>query len=427
MDEAQVSEAATETWTEKYRPRKVSEVIGNGESISKFLKWIDSWEKGAPPRRKMALLYGPQGVGKTSLVQALARERHYDLVEMNASDWRSAEKISRVAGRASQSNTLNNQRRIILLDEVDGVSGTRDRGGIPAIIRMQNKSKLPIVLTANDPWNPKFSTLRSRCMMVEFKPVRRREIAALLERISRIEGINADSEALRLLAERAEGDVRAAIVDLQTISEEMKEVSIEEAVSLPTRERKTSVFNTLRGIFKSDSILSAREEARCSEANYEMLFEWIYENIPREYTEVDELCKAMDAISKADIFFNRMRRKRNWRLLPYAIEIMTAGVALSRQRTNRRWTPYQFPSRIKERARWRRSNQMSREIAEKIASKSHCSLASALTEELPYLRVIFSSSVEEAARISRWLKLTGKEIESLSGSPSISKRIHAVL
>lgn len=420
-----MSEATTEPWTEKYRPDKVSDIVGNRESISKFLKWIDSWEKGKTPRKKAALLYGPQGVGKTSLVQALARERRYDLVEMNASDWRTAKKIERIAGRASQSSPLTKQRRIILLDEVDGVSGTRDRGGIPAIIQMQKQTKLPIVLTANDPWNPKFSTLRSHCIMVEFKPVGKREITTLLTRISENEGKTVDPEALGLIAERVRGDARAAILDLQTISEGVEEVTIEEAASLPLRERKDSVFKTLRGIFNAESILNAREAVNSSEVKYEMLFEWIYENIPREYKDSSDICRAMDALARADVIFSRMRRKRNWRLLPYAIETMTGGVALSREETPGGWVSYQFPTRIRDMARSRRRRQMTRGIGEKIALKCHCSVRSAIRFELPYIGVIFSNSTTEAVRVSKWLRLTEKEIEFISGDRSIAKKIYA--
>jgi replication factor C large subunit len=426
MDEMHVSRVAAEPWTEKYRPSRVNDIVGNRQSISKFLKWIDSWEEGETPKKKAALLYGPQGVGKTSLVQALAIERGYDLVEMNASDWRNAKKIERIAGRASLSSPLIKQKRIILLDEVDGVSGTRDRGGIPAIVKMQKQAKLPIVLTANDPWNPKFSTLRSRCVMIEFKPVGKREIVMLLTRISENERITANPEALDIIAERARGDARAAILDLQTISEGIEEVTIEEAASLSLRERKDSVFKTLRGIFNAKSILEAREAANSSEIKYDMLFEWIYENIPREYKDSNDLCRAMDALARANMIFSRIRKRQNWRLLPYAIETMTGGVALSREKTPGRWVSFQFPTRIRDMARSRRRRQISREIGEKIAKKCHCSVRSAVRVELPFIAVIFSNSTTEAVRVSRWLRLTEKEIEYISGDRSTAKKLYAL-
>jgi hypothetical protein len=61
-----------------------------------------------------------------------------------------------------------------------------------------------------------------------------------------------------------------------------------------------------------------------------------------------------------------------------------------------------------------RRREIIRGIGSKIASKCSCSTRSAIRAELPYIRVIFSSSVEESARISAWLGLTEEEIESLS-------------
>ncbi len=417
---------AIRSWTEKYRPSKITDITGNREAITKFVKWIDSWETGDPPAKRAALLYGPQGVGKTSLVYALARERGYDLVEMNASDWRTAKKIERVAGRAAQSQTFNKKRRIILLDEAEGVHGIRDRGGLAAIIQLQKKTKAPIVLTANDPWNKRFATLRSHCMMIRFHPVRKRETVTLLAKIARIEGVTVDPDVPQFIAERAAGDVRAAIQDLQTVSEGREKVTIENAAFLPTREKREDVFNTLRGIFNSRSVLAAREKVNASEVNYEMLLEWLYENIPKEYERNDELSQALDALARADVLFNRMKRKQNWKLLPYALEMMSAGVALSRKETTRRWVKYEFPSRIRDLGRSRMRRKMIREIGGKIASKCHCSTQSALKFELPYFRVLFSNSAEEAARICEWLGLTPKEIEIISGNRSVAKRIHTL-
>lgn len=79
-------------WTEKYRPRRILDVAGNEEAKKKYVAWINSWVRGKPTK-KAALLYGPPGCGKTSIVFATAQEFNWELIELNASDVRSREAI----------------------------------------------------------------------------------------------------------------------------------------------------------------------------------------------------------------------------------------------------------------------------------------------------------------------------------------------
>ncbi|MEM3061387.1 MAG: AAA family ATPase, partial [Candidatus Bathyarchaeia archaeon] len=84
------------SWTTKYRPKRVKDVVNNDEAKKAFLEWINSWKKG----KKAALIYGPPGTGKTVLVEAVANEFHYDLLEINASEKRSGDVIKRIVGAA---------------------------------------------------------------------------------------------------------------------------------------------------------------------------------------------------------------------------------------------------------------------------------------------------------------------------------------
>jgi replication factor C large subunit len=95
-----------EPWTIKYKPKTSKDVAGNKPAIEKLRDWIESWNKGRPSKAAV-LLYGPAGVGKTSVTEALARERGWDLVEINASDKRSGDILAKVAGLASTQSTLS--------------------------------------------------------------------------------------------------------------------------------------------------------------------------------------------------------------------------------------------------------------------------------------------------------------------------------
>ena len=134
-------------WTQKHKPQTLTEIIGNRDAKQKFLTWLKSWNNGIPKKRA-ALLYGSPGVGKTVTVEALAKELNMELVEKNASDYRTTEAIKRFAGLASQYATLLGGDRLILLDEVDGISGKADRGGVRALTEILKTTRSPVVLTA---------------------------------------------------------------------------------------------------------------------------------------------------------------------------------------------------------------------------------------------------------------------------------------
>jgi len=110
-------------WIIKYRPKTLSEYVDQDEAKSKLVEWIKRFPN---VENKAVLLYGPPGVGKTTLVECIARDLGYELLEMNASDFRRMQDIERIAISASDKGGLFGKRRLILLDEVDGIN-TRSR------------------------------------------------------------------------------------------------------------------------------------------------------------------------------------------------------------------------------------------------------------------------------------------------------------
>jgi len=400
-----------EPWTIKYRPRTSKEIAGNKTAIEKLKEWIDSWQHGRPTK-KAVLLYGPAGVGKTSVSEALAREHGWDLVEVNASDKRSGEILSKIAGLASTQTTLFARGRLILLDEVDGINLRADQGAVTTILQIIKETQYPMILTANDPWDPKTRSLRDACLQIELKRLGVRDGLPLLKAILAQEGVTTTDDTLKFIIDRDRGDIRSILNDAQLLSSKNRTLTIDDVNLLSGRDRTESIFEVLRVIFNSRMVASARKALSISDLDNEMLFQWIFENAPYQIPNPDELEQAISALAEADMYFARIRRTQSWHLLSYALDLMTAGVAVAKQTQPRGWVPMRFPQRISSMSRTRSDREIRKKIGAAIGQKSHVSSRRAQQLYLPLIRFIHEHNKEKYEGIAEWLD-TGDLLETL--------------
>jgi len=164
----------------KYEPQKLSGIIGQADSIKQLTAYIRDYKS---MKKKGALIFGPSGVGKTISVYAIANHLNLEIIEVNASDFRNKDKINMVIGNALKQGSLFGKSKLILIDEVDGISGTKDRGAIQEVIALMKKSSYPIILTAQNPFENKFSTLRNNTQMIGFKELDYKDVFIILKEI----------------------------------------------------------------------------------------------------------------------------------------------------------------------------------------------------------------------------------------------------
>lgn len=106
--------SSNELWTEKYRPKTASEIIGNTGQVEKLMKWLDDFEvnrkqgfpKGESSSFKAALISGPPGVGKTTAAHLAAKSKGFEIVEFNASDTRSKKSLQTIVKETTHSGSI---------------------------------------------------------------------------------------------------------------------------------------------------------------------------------------------------------------------------------------------------------------------------------------------------------------------------------
>ncbi len=398
----------SQPWIVKYRPKKFEDVIGNKKAKEAFLVWLKNWSTGKESENA-ALLYGPPGTGKTVTVEAAANSFNFDLVEVNASDARSGEILKKVAGLAAVQSDLFGRRRILLLDEIDGINMAVDRGAVPVLLEIIKKTRNPIVCTANDPWNPKIRSLREKCFLIEFKRLGVRDTVPFLKGICEKEKVVADDTVLKQLVQHNKGDIRGVLNDLQTLSSIKKNLSLEDLQLLSPRDRIAEIFSVVRHIFYAKDYLDARRSIDQVSVDYTLLFEWIYGNAPSQLNNIHDLAKALSLLARAQLYITYIEKKRQWRLIPYALDLMTAGVATARKESKPTFTFVRFPERIRYISKIRRQRATRTALTNKIGVYNHLSSKRSQSKMLPYIRFIMQHNPRMAEEITHDLHLTEDE------------------
>ncbi len=402
-------------WTRKHQPRRLKDVVGQAEAVEALVKFVRDFD-ARKSKKKAALLYGPVGCGKTSSAYAVAAELNLEVLETNASDFRNADGIMSVAGNASRQMSLFSRGKIILIDELDGLAGREDRGGVGAVQDVIGQSAFPVVMTANDPYEKKFAPLRKASVMVEFKQLASRDVKESLAKIAAAEGIKVEDDALAVLANRSAGDLRGSVVDLQLLCSGTAKLTKEVVDELSERDRVEEMESALLRVFKTTDVAIAAGAFEKVEEQPEDCFAWIDENLPNEYRKPEELAAAYEALSKADVFRGRIMRRQHWRLLSYVMQVMSIGTAIAKEKKYDGAAAFKRPDRGLKFFIAKARHQRKLDIAEKIANKLHSPKAAVLADTLPFMRLIFSKEKDKAKveRMATELGLDSDEVEWLT-------------
>lgn len=208
-------------WIEKYRPKKLDDIIQQDEVI-KVLK--NTLETGDLPH---LLFYGPSGTGKTSTILAIAfqlfgyKKISERVIELNASDDRGISIVrntiisfAKTAIGSVDPNYPSPPYKIVILDEADAMT-PEAQAALRTI--METKSKITRFCFVCNYIHQIIDPISSRCMKFKFKQISPDAIVKNLSIIAENEKITISKNALEKIAEISDGDLRKSIMTLQNL------------------------------------------------------------------------------------------------------------------------------------------------------------------------------------------------------------------
>ncbi|XP_039265206.2 chromosome transmission fidelity protein 18 homolog [Styela clava] len=321
------------------------------------------------PFFKAALLFGPPGLGKTTLAHIIAKHAGYHVVEMNASDDRSAELFKTKLEQTTQMRSvLGNDERpnCLIIDEIDGaplaainvlltaMSRTRKKEQIKGSKKKAGRNEIlmrPVICICNDLYVPALRQLRQQSFVLNFPPTQSARLASRLSQLCRIQRLHCDMTTLLRLCEKADNDIRSCINTLQfakTSGQNKLSVDTVKGLEIGQKDQHKNIFKVWQDIFqlpknkrklekdaeaaqlssdiagKKSSILSTRlytiHHLVSANGDYEKTFQGVHEHyLKMKFKDHDMMCinKAQEWTQFYDHLLKINLQLQEWSVMRY--------------------------------------------------------------------------------------------------------------
>ncbi|OWF54886.1 Replication factor C subunit 1 [Mizuhopecten yessoensis] len=358
--EGKVSDEPVLMWVDKYKPTGLKQLIGqqgDKSNAKKLLHWLTNWHKneaaGVKPQGKFfgkddgagtkaALLSGPPGIGKTTTATLVCKEAGFSFVELNASDTRSKKSLQHEVAQALGNETLvdymgpdrsksRGHKHCLLMDEVDGMAGNEDRGGLQELVSLIKGTKIPVICMCNDRNHQKMRTLSNYCFDLRFQRPRVEQIKAAMMSIAFKEGLKIPPPALNEIILAANHDVRQVIHNISMWTAGNKSITYDQAKDDSKRARKDmklGPFDVCRKVFvggdeTANMSLIDKSDLFFHDYSFGPLF--VQENYINVFPyaargnaskHLSLLARTAQSISDGDLVDKAIRSRMAWSLLP---------------------------------------------------------------------------------------------------------------
>lgn len=289
-------------WVEKWRPKRFLDLVGNEKTNRRVLRWLRQWSQAVfneplpknlyenefdplqRPQKRILLMHGTPGIGKTSVAHVVAKQAGYSVVEINASDERGGIHVKDKVLNTLFNHTFNESPVCLVADEIDG---TLEGGFIKVLVDIVNadsratkriisnpvmttrKSKgqkkakqdrlllRPIIAVCNNLYAPVLEKLKPFCEIVAFRRPADSSLADRLDTICRVEGLKMSSQHIKDLIELSQGDVRNCVNNLQFLASEQK---LEFDPTPRGKDYSWSWFSLVNALFQRDPRRDSKEQ-----------------------------------------------------------------------------------------------------------------------------------------------------------------------
>lgn len=281
-------------WTEKYRPQTFAEIKGQRDVVSKVEALVK--QQNIPH----LLFTGPAGTGKTTLALTTAKhlfgkEWRINLLELNASDERGIDVVRHKVKDFARTRAIGNVPfKIIYLDECDALTKEAQQ----ALRRtMENYTQTTRFILAANYSSKIIDPIQSRCAIFRFRPLEKKDVFVIIEKIEKEEKIHLTDKAKDALYEVSAGDCRKMENILQSCAAMEKKIDEELVFSMASVAKPKDIKNVLELALKN-KFIEARNELLNIMLKYGLSGDDIIKQIQKEILDLDiEGRKKMELIA----------------------------------------------------------------------------------------------------------------------------------
>lgn len=283
-------------YTTKYRPKNLTDFVGNKNLIQPFIRWLLEWDPNNK-KSKCALVSGVNGVGKNLLIELILKKHDYNIINLSIDDDRDKDTINKLIKPLLRTKkTFDGQENCLVVSDID--SGGGDYGFISTLTECIKETCIPIICICDDRYNQNIKPVLNYCIDFKLTKPNYQETYRLIYTVVTNENIKISKSGVDKLIEEANGDIRFILNTLQ--------LGVKRGESNKNIQ-SLNIFDTTGKLFSCEN--SIDEKMRYYWLSHDIHTLMVQENYINnmltakdEITQLENISYSADSLSDADMF-----------------------------------------------------------------------------------------------------------------------------